>query len=151
MSCFADEERKLLGSFKKDLEVTNSPRRCMNMCRTLKYQYAGTENGYGTIQYTVTLFSYHFLSMYCMRDLLLAHSGKQKLKSIVRIKCLIKFYAFINGISNNYVCILLTFKMFQIVVNWLQYLHGPIKKYTRLLPSTNAECQYYYYSFLQAY
>ncbi|XP_046665345.1 uncharacterized protein LOC124357515 isoform X2 [Homalodisca vitripennis] len=45
VNCFNDEDPRILQAYKIDLETTNSPRRCMNLCRSLGYDYSGVEYG----------------------------------------------------------------------------------------------------------
>lgn len=46
IGCFKDDENtRLLDGYKVDLEKTNSPSRCLNICFKLEYQYAGMQYG----------------------------------------------------------------------------------------------------------
>lgn len=47
IGCFDDEgSTRILGDYKVDLEKTNTPRRCMNICYKLGYKYSGVEYGF---------------------------------------------------------------------------------------------------------
>ncbi|XP_054261821.1 uncharacterized protein LOC128985882 [Macrosteles quadrilineatus] len=45
LGCFEDEDPRVLQDYKQELDKTNSPQRCTNLCRSLGFHYAGVEYG----------------------------------------------------------------------------------------------------------
>lgn len=44
VGCFEDSEHKIKGKYLSfEMDINNSPKRCMNLCNTLRFKYAAVK------------------------------------------------------------------------------------------------------------